>query len=79
MTKFRQGMKFRHDNTVDTDIVIVSVDHEDLDCVTVTVMYVSQASGRPLFQKDGERLGKQQITIKNVDYDKWKHVVEEES
>lgn len=69
MSKFKQGLKFRHDNTTDTDILIVTEDREDLDSVTLTVMYVTQSSGRPL--------QRQQITIKDSDFDSWKQVVEE--
>lgn len=71
MSKFRQGLKFRHDNTRDTDIMIVTEDVQGLDYVTLTVMYVTQSSGRPLHR--------QQITIQEKDFDNWKQVVEEES
>jgi hypothetical protein len=70
MSKFKQGLKFRHDNTRDTDIMVVTEDAQGLDFVTVTVMYMTQTTGRPI-----ER---QQITIQEKDYDSWKQVVEED-
>jgi hypothetical protein len=69
VSKFKQGKKFRHDNTRDTDILVVTEDAQGLDYVTLTVMYVTQSSGRPLHR--------QQITIKEVDFDSWKQVMED--
>lgn len=71
MSKFKQGLKFRHDNARDTDILVVTEDVQGLDYVTLTVMYVTQSSGRPI-----ER---QQIKIQEKDFGNWKQVMEEES
>jgi hypothetical protein len=67
MTKFKQGLRFRHDNTLDTDIHVISVDADNWDSTTLTVMWVTRVEVKPLYQE--------QITIKVADADKWKRVI----
>lgn len=67
MSKFRQGLKFRHINALDTDMLVISQDNQNFDSVTLTVMFLAQSNSRPI--------AKDQVVIREQDFDNWKQVI----
>ena len=69
VNKFKQGLRFRHDNTRDTDILVISQDDETTVQILITIIYLYRNTGKPI---PGTR---QQIPIRQSDVDSWKQVL----
>lgn len=64
--KFLEGERYRHENSIDTDIMVLGIHSETEDEIQLAVLFVLRTTGQEV-APDG-------IIIKRADYDKWTKV-----